>query len=363
MVLSFFPTAEGFYDVENSKYILQYKDHLGNVRLSYAKDTATGGIEVLDRNDYYPFGMNFNNYYSKFDAMGSLHNYKYNGKELQETGMYDYGARQYLPDIGRWGVPDPLSEKHPDLNPMMYANNNPIRFVDPDGMDWVESKNGDVIWRDDVTAKNYKDKGVLQKGETYRGTYYERAKTWDNKHHKGLVLEMYHTSGKMDYSPAKEVNVGISGEMRNSKIGDVDVKLNATFENGKTKNIGSYEAVAGGFGNGAPENGEYTVDSYQDRSPNGWYNKGMNRDRVGFSFNLNPQFSTGRSLLRIHPDGNNEGTLGCIGMSGDKIVLTNFRDTLRSMIKTGGPVPVNINIQNNPNNNGRSGTKIPNVNE
>ena len=179
-------------------------------------------------------------------------NYKYSSKELQETGAYDFGARQYLPDIARWVVPDPLSEKHPDLNPMMYANNNPIRFVDPDGMDWVEASNGDITWRDDVTAKNHKDKGVLQKGETYRGTYYERTKNWDNSKAKGLVLETYHTYGKMSYSAAKEMSVEIDGEMRNSKIGDVDVKLNVTFENGKTKILGSYDGVAGGFGNGAP---------------------------------------------------------------------------------------------------------------
>lgn len=31
-----------------------------------------------------------------------------------------------------------------------------------------------------------------------------------------------------------------------------------------------------------------------------------------FSYNLNPQFNTGRYDLRVHPDGNNVGTLGCI---------------------------------------------------
>ncbi|MDN3693297.1 RHS repeat-associated core domain-containing protein [Chryseobacterium tructae] len=36
--------------------------------------------------------------------------YKYNGKELQKTSMYDYGARMYMPDLGRWGVVDPLAE-------------------------------------------------------------------------------------------------------------------------------------------------------------------------------------------------------------------------------------------------------------
>ncbi|WP_143052700.1 RHS repeat-associated core domain-containing protein [Chryseobacterium taichungense] len=35
-------------------------------------------------------------------AGNPAYQYKYNGKELQETEMYDYGARFYMPDIGRW---------------------------------------------------------------------------------------------------------------------------------------------------------------------------------------------------------------------------------------------------------------------
>ncbi|WP_315055704.1 RHS repeat-associated core domain-containing protein, partial [Chryseobacterium indoltheticum] len=68
--------------------------------------------EITDANDYPPFGMNHLKTGNAFFGSGSYKAYKYNGKELQETGMYDYCARFYMPDIGRWGVVDPLAEQY-----------------------------------------------------------------------------------------------------------------------------------------------------------------------------------------------------------------------------------------------------------
>ncbi|MFC0345684.1 RHS repeat-associated core domain-containing protein, partial [Epilithonimonas hispanica] len=70
-------------------------------------------------------------------------NYKYNGKELQETGMYDFGARIYSPDAPHWWQIDELAEKHPEMSPYAYTANNPIMYVDPDGREWVITQSYD----------------------------------------------------------------------------------------------------------------------------------------------------------------------------------------------------------------------------
>ena len=134
---NFFTTAEGFYDFENFKYIYQYKDHLGNVRLSYSWNKSDNKIDIEDTNNYYPFGLSFitENAFggSQYSPSTTYKNYKYNGKELQETGMYDYGARMYMPDIGRWNTIDKLSEKYFSTSTYTYVLNRPTVAVDPDG--------------------------------------------------------------------------------------------------------------------------------------------------------------------------------------------------------------------------------------
>jgi RHS repeat-associated protein len=128
-VLQFIPTSEGYYSFTDNRYVYNYTDHLGNIRLSYTKNGA--GAQILEENNYYPFGLNHSGYNSTPGT--SSYKYKYNGKELQETGYYDYGARMYMADIGRWGVVDPLTEKNRAWSPYRYAYDNPMIFIDPDG--------------------------------------------------------------------------------------------------------------------------------------------------------------------------------------------------------------------------------------
>jgi YD repeat-containing protein len=143
--LQFVPTAEGYYDFVKQRYVYNYTDHLGNVRLSYAKNN-NAALEILEENNYYPFGLKHQGY-GGVNLGNPNYHYKYNGKELQENSMYDYGARLYMPDIGRWSAVDPLADKTHD--PYGYVWNNPIRFIDPKGMmgeDWYEGPNKELVW-------------------------------------------------------------------------------------------------------------------------------------------------------------------------------------------------------------------------
>lgn len=229
MKLRIIPTSEGYFDALSNQYIYNYTDHLGNVRLSYS-DTNKDGIvqprryfwqqcdgpwdpfnppncidgwrpgEIVEVNNYYPFGL-MHNYTA---TTQNAYQYKYNGKELQETGMYDYGARFYMPDIGRWGVIDPLAEKYQPFNAYNYVLNNPISNIDPDGMDVIENSTSVTYTGSDAQSafknliantssdsgddkKNPRKAGSIPKGMTEAESLIEVVKIDGKKYHKNTT--------------------------------------------------------------------------------------------------------------------------------------------------------------------------------
>jgi RHS repeat-associated protein len=99
------------------KYEYNLRDHLGNVRVVFAAHSH-GQPEVMQQTSYYPFGMTLQQ--QNFGGLLSQPNkLLYNSKELQDDELagsrldwYDYGARFYDAQLGRWHGVDPLAEKY-----------------------------------------------------------------------------------------------------------------------------------------------------------------------------------------------------------------------------------------------------------
>ncbi len=133
-------------------YVYNYADQLGNNRLSFTKDPATGQVAIMEENNYYSMGLLHKNYnmskrvYDREDGglvefcptcpIPYLYNYKFNGQEFQEEqnlNLVDMPARDYDPAIGRWLGIDPVV--HYERSPYNGHDNNPAYWSDPSGAD------------------------------------------------------------------------------------------------------------------------------------------------------------------------------------------------------------------------------------
>ncbi|TVR83502.1 MAG: RHS repeat-associated core domain-containing protein [Chitinophagaceae bacterium] len=113
-------------------------------------------ITTAHETNYYPFGLAIpSQSFALPNENDTCQNrYLYNGKEFQDDfklNWYDYGARFYDAQIGRFHSVDPLAEKYLSISPYAYVGNNPIIRIDPDGMQWEET----IETRDGVTHRQF----------------------------------------------------------------------------------------------------------------------------------------------------------------------------------------------------------------
>lgn len=94
-------------------------DHLGSTKL------------LIDQNGQHRFSGDDDPFGVNLRSFGDKDSHRYTGQMLDEDQrLYYYGARYYLPEIGRFLSGDPAGENHSSY---VYASNNPLMVVDPDG--------------------------------------------------------------------------------------------------------------------------------------------------------------------------------------------------------------------------------------
>ena len=181
------------------------------------------GVEVLEENNYYPFGL-LHNYTA---TTQNAYQYKYNGKELQETGMYDYGARFYMPDLGRWSVVDPLAETSRRWSTYTYAYNNPIRFIDPDGM-----QNQDITFGKNISAETQnkivndleQETGLkLSIGDNGKLSYTEPSDAGGSKTARDMIkgtIDNHRTVYSIDSDNSKGLSINVEPTVKGEWIGN-----------------------------------------------------------------------------------------------------------------------------------------------
>ncbi|QCK15215.1 DUF6443 domain-containing protein [Mangrovivirga cuniculi] len=146
------------YESSNTSWRVYFDD----VRIEVNKK-----IEIIQSEDYYPFGLTFNEYQRR----GFRENkFLYNGKELQDDfdlNWMDYGARMYDAEIGRFNRIDRYSNIFSLLSPYNYTANNPINFKD---------KNGDYIIIHTSNSEGHAYSVLYENGKAYNYTIGEKGK-------------------------------------------------------------------------------------------------------------------------------------------------------------------------------------------
>lgn len=217
-LLDFFMHAEGAVELTyghsitpNYNYVFHHTDHLGNIRLRYGVDPSDGIVKILEENHYYPFGLQQKGYtpppltFKEEETsstivltvvdpfLGDSFKYGFNGMERQEElgiQWQDFGGRNYDPAIGRWMNIDPMAETSRRFSPYTFALDNPIFFIDPDGMQVVQNtETGATMSAAAATMTG-------QMGNTYSLSNIAFSNSWANMNERPVAIVSRAGSGE-----------------------------------------------------------------------------------------------------------------------------------------------------------------------
>ena len=129
-------------------------------------------VTVQQQSDYYAFGLR----HASTDFATNDNRYQLTGKESQKDfgfNYLDFHARQYDPTGIQFTSQDPLQDKYTSIGSYNYCANNPIRFIDPDGMGWKPIYNEDDDGNRTYTGYEWidEDKSYDEDGNLYDGLY------------------------------------------------------------------------------------------------------------------------------------------------------------------------------------------------
>jgi RHS repeat-associated protein len=169
---------------------------------------SLGIAKITQSNSYGIFGEDLPSI-SYYKAQWKKDEFRFTGKEnLPETGYTDFGARFYDNLVPRFITIDPLAETSRRFSPFTYGNNNPIRFIDPDGMasEGFEYSNG-------YSTSNSRDNtGAV----TFSGAY----------QNAGGDVNVHGSDGKTltIKAPGPDLNINVDAKIGQDRAVDIGLK-------------------------------------------------------------------------------------------------------------------------------------------
>jgi RHS repeat-associated protein len=293
---------------------------------------------ILEVNHTYPFGLTIDG----ISGTGSgrrENKFRYNGKEQQtkefsdDSGLewFDYGARFYDAQIGRWHAVDPLSDSSRRGSVYSSNYNNPILFTDPDGRfaDYYD-RGGTYLGTDGVDD----DRILLMKEG--------KAANWENKSvNWGGILSKAHAEA------LEGVSTEVGGLIIQSRVEE-----GADYTVSEFKTVGGKQSVRGYM---LEPEGPSTKQSGQDkRIPEGVYNvEDYSSKKYPDNFRLfNEDVSKSRAIL-YHSGNTGANTEGCNmpgstkgngTVGGSKAKMKELREFIKSVGDSNIKVIINNRI-------------------